>query len=87
MPGALNNLPEFDELVLGDLAIMIKVDSIEELVGRYLPKADLRPVLLRLAPVDRLVTVLVENLENVLYQLPQVMCQILHQNTDDAIID
>ena len=67
MPGALDYLPELDELVLGDLPVVVEVDRVEELVGGDLPEAHLRPVLCRLAPVDRLVAVLVENLEHVLH--------------------
>ena len=77
MPGALDYLPEFDELLLGDLAVIVEVDGVEELVGGDLPEADLRPVFLRLAPVDRLVPVLVEDLEHVLHQVLQVLRQLL----------
>ena len=78
MPGALDYLPEFDELLLGDLAVIVEVDGVEELVGGDLPEADLRPVFLRLAPVDRLVPVLVEDLEHVLHQVLQVLRELLH---------
>ncbi len=73
MSGPLDYLPEFDELVLGDLPVIIEVDSVEELIGRDLAEAHLRPVLLRLTPVDRLVAVLVEDFEDVLNQLSQVV--------------
>ena len=73
MSGAFDYLPEFDELVLGNLTIMVEVDSIEELVRRDLPESDLSPVLLCLAPVYRLVSVLVEYLKNVLNQLSKVV--------------
>jgi hypothetical protein len=73
MSGPLDYLPEFNELSLSDLPVIIEVDRVEELVGRDLPKAHLRPVLLRLAPIDRLVPVLVEDLEDVLNQLLQVV--------------
>ena len=78
MPGALDYLPEFDELLLGDLAVIVEVDGVEELVGGDLPESDLRPVFLRLAPVDRLVPVLVEDLEHVLHQVLQVLRELLH---------
>ena len=78
MPGALDYLPEFEELLLGDLAVIVEVDGVEELVGGDLPEADLRPVFLRLAPVDRLVPVLVEDLEHVLHQVLQVLRELLH---------
>ena len=73
MSGALDYLPEFDELLLGDLAVIVEVDGVEELVGGDLPEADLRPVFLRLAPVDRLIAVLVEDLEHVLDQVLKVL--------------
>ena len=73
MSGPLDYLPEFNELSLGDLPVIIEVDRVEELVGRDFPEAHLRPVLLRLTPVDRLVPVLVEDLEDVLNQLLQVV--------------
>lgn len=78
MSGAFDYLPEFDELLLGDLAVIVEVDGVEELVGGDLPEADLGPVFLRLAPVDRLVPVLVEDLEHVLDQVLQVLRQLLH---------
>ena len=78
MSGPLDYLPELDELSLGDLPVIIEVDRVEELVGRDLPEAHLRPVLLRLAPIDRLVPVLVEDLEHVLDQLLQVVRQLLY---------
>ena len=73
MSGPLDYLPEFNELSLGDLPVIIEVDRVEELVGRDLPEAHLRPVLLRLAPIDRLVPVLVEDLEHVLDQVLQAL--------------
>ena len=73
MTGPFDYLPEFDELVLGDLPVIIEVDSVEELVGRDLSEAHLRPVLLRLAPIDRLVPVLVKDLKDVYNQLSQVV--------------
>ena len=73
MSGALDYLPEFDELLLGDLAVIVEVDGVEELVGGDLPEADLGPVFLRLAPVDRLIAVLVEDLEHVLDQVLKVL--------------
>ena len=78
MPGPLDYLPEFEELLLGDLAVIVEVDGVEELVGGDLPEAHLRPVFLRLAPVDRLVPVLVEDLEHVLHQVLQVLRELLH---------
>ena len=78
MSGALDYLPEFDELLLGDLAVIVEVDGVEELVGGDLPEADLGPVFLRLAPVDRLIAVLVEDLEHVLDQVLEVLRQFLH---------
>ena len=78
MSGALDYLPEFDELLLSDLAVIVEVDGVEELVGGDLPEADLRPVFLRLAPVDRLVPVLVKDLEHVLDQVLKVLRQLLH---------
>lgn len=80
MSGAFDYLPEFDELLLGDLAVIVEVDGVEELVGGDLPEADLGPVFLRLAPVDRLVPVLVEDLEHVLHQFLQVLRQLLHHS-------
>ena len=78
MSGALDYLPEFDELLLGDLAVIVEVDGVEELVGGDLPEADLGPVFLRLAPVDRLIAVLVEDLEHILDQVLKVLRQLLH---------
>lgn len=78
MSGAFDYLPEFDELLLGDLAVIVEVDGVEELVGGDLPEADLGPVFLRLAPVYRLIAILVEDLEHVLDQVLQVLRQLLH---------
>ena len=71
--GPLDYLPEFDEFLLGNLPVIIEVDSVEELVSRDLAEAHLRPVLLCLAPIDRLIPILVEDLEDILNQLFQVM--------------
>ena len=79
MAGALNYLPELDKLIFRDLPIMIEVDGIKEFIGRNLAESHLWPVFRRLSPIDSLISVLVENFEDILNQLSQVVCQLLHK--------
>ena len=69
--------PELYELFLRDFSIIIKIDSIKELICGYLAKSHLRPMFLRLGPINRLAAVLIKDLENFPNQLCQVMGQLL----------
>ena len=66
MAGALNYLPELDELLFGDLSIVVEVHGVKEFIGRNFAKSNLRPVFSRLSPIDSFITILVKYFENVL---------------------
>ena len=64
MARALDNLPELYELIEGYLSVPIKVHCIEKLIRGNLAESDGGPVLLGLCAVDGLVTIFIENLED-----------------------
>ena len=62
--GALDYLPELNELIERYFAIAIEVDRVKEFISWDLAESHLRPVTLCLRPIYRLVSILVKYLEN-----------------------
>ena len=74
---ALNDLPEAEELLKFNLAVLIYVDLVEKLLGRNFAEASL-PVVERLIHVDRVALVRIKQPENFLDLLLQLTGETLN---------
>ena len=80
MSSSLDDLPEINELIVLDLAIVVIVNSVEELLCRNFTKEKLRPMLHCFILIDCFWTVFVKYPEHFIHNCNQLWWQFLQHS-------